>query len=141
MDFKEVLESIFKEIAGSIRANLEAAEKGTVPDSSKLEVLQKGTIKSFNFNIDGSGNFSYNTSQYGAGVTVSCDAWVESPDASYSLKVKSSDGGGGSWENIRQGQHLTFKLRTSFFHNTKISVEGHASVSSQTGHGELNYSL
>lgn len=142
MDFKEVLEGIFKEISGCIRTNLETAEKGTPPVSSTVvEALQKSTTKSFNFNIDGNGNYSYNISQYGGGITVSCDAWVENPDASYSVKVKSSDGGGGSWDNIRPGQHLSFKLKTSFFHNTKISVEGHASVSNQTGSGKLEYSL
>jgi hypothetical protein len=54
--------------------------------------------------------------------------------------VKSSDGGGGHWDNLETNQKVSFVIKTSFWHNTKISIDAHANVSNVDGKAILQYS-
>jgi len=136
---EKAFEKIFKEVNESLRNNLEAYEKGTLPTSSKPVGLRGGGSIPFDFDLDASGNYHSGAEQYGLGVTVNCCAWIESPNASYTLKISSSDGGGGHWENVKSGQKINFNIQTSWKHSTKITVDGHANVTGQKGHGVIEY--
>ncbi len=130
---------MFQEVNESLRNNLEAHEKGTLRTSSKPVGLGGSGSIPFDFDLDGSGNYHAEAEKYGAGKTVHCCVWIESPNASYTLAISSSDGGGGHWENVEPGQKINFNIETSFWHSTKITVDGHANVTGQSGHGVIEY--
>ena len=139
MDLKQVFDEIFQAVISSAEKNLEANKKNTLPDSTRPECLKGSGAIDFDFELDKNGNYHYKTEEYGAGVTIHCTAWITDPDATYSVSIKSSDGGGGHWENVHVNQKLKFDLQTSFWHKTKITVDGHASVSNKKGHGKIEY--
>ena len=139
MDFAQALDKIFQDVMKSVEKNLEAHKKNALPDSSKPVDMNGSGSVDFDFHIDGNGNYHSEFEQYGAGVTVHCIAWVTDPDATYTVTITSSDGGGGHRENVHVNDKLTFDLKTSFWHKTKITVDGHASVINQDGHGHLDY--
>lgn len=104
-----------------------------------LEMRGDGNLN-FTFKTDPNGNFHYEREQYGGSVTVSIKAKISDPDATYDISIKSSDGGGGDFKNIKAGQMVSCKIETSFWHKTKITVDLHSTIPNSTGHAEINYS-
>jgi hypothetical protein len=137
---EKVFERLFESVRGDIKKNLEADERQDLADSSQPVNLKGTGSIPFNFHLDGSGNFHFEAEQYGGGVTVHATAWVNAPDAVYTVTVKSSDGGGGYWENVTPKQKLSCDLHTSFWHKTKITVDLHANAANKDGDGTIEYS-
>lgn len=134
------LKKIFQDVQEDLKKNLESAEKGALPDSS-TPVSYKGSGEiEIPFHLDGSGNYQYEASKYGAGVTLHCTAWIEYPNATYSVTIKSSDGGGGHWDNLEPNQKVKFDIKTSFWHSTKVTIDIHANVTNVDGKACLQYS-
>ena len=120
-----------------IDAYRNASEEAKLADAS-MGLQGTGSIP-VKFHLDGNGNYHFEASKYGAGKTVHCTAWVDSPDATYNVTVKSSDGGGGTWSGLKVKQQVHFDLHTSFWHNTKITVDIHGSVTNVDGKAEIQY--
>jgi len=140
MSFKQAFDEIFRAVVQSVEENLNAYKNNTLPDSSKPISLQgQGTIP-VELDLDGNGNNHTESQQYGAGKTVQCTAWITDPVATYTITIKSSDGGGGHWENVHVNDQLKFEIHTSFWHKTTITVDIHATVANQKGHGQIQYS-
>lgn len=82
----------------------------------------------FEIDLDGNGNAHYEVSKKGWEVTISATATIQEPTgAMFNISVHSSDGGGGSWGNVPTGGSVFCKLQTSFWHNTKITVDVNSS--------------
>ena len=136
----ELFTTLFEDIQQDVKKNIDASKSQTLPDSSKPVDLQgSGTIK-VPFHLDGNGNYHYEIEKYGAGVTVHFTAWITKPDAVYSITIKSSDGGGGHWDGVHINQKLKCEIKTSFWHNTKITVDIHANVTNVDGEAIIEYS-
>jgi hypothetical protein len=135
----EALEQIFASLREDARNNLEAARGGTLPDSSQSEPLRGGGSVDVSFHLDGQGRYSYENEQYGAGATVSVTGVIDYPEAIYSLKIISSDGGGGAWDNIKAGQPVSCKINTSFWHKTKLAIALKANVANVDGKATITY--
>ena len=137
---KEAITTLFENLHRDIEKNLEAAKNQKLADSSKpIDLKSSGTIN-VPFHLDGNGNFHFEKEQYGAGVTVHAKFHVDNPDAVYTITIKSSDGGGGHWENVQLGQELSCVIKTSLWHNTKITVDIHANAANVDGKATLSYS-
>ena len=132
-------EEIFAGIQSDLKKNLEADERGELADGSEPKSIGGGGTVHVTFHLDSSGNYSWHTTKYGAGKTVSITAWIESPDAVYDVHVHSSDGGGGTWKGVKVNQQLHCKIKTSFWHKTKISLDLHANVTDKDGKGTIEY--
>lgn len=137
---EKLFDSIFKSVRNDLKKNMEAAEKNTLSDSSVPSSLKGSGSSPFSFHLDGEGKYNFSIEQYGAGKTVHITAIITDPDAVYSITVKSSDGGGGSWSNVKPNQELICNINTSFWHKTKISISIQANVTNKDGHGKINYS-
>ena len=136
----EMFTKIFSGIQSDVQKNLEAAEKQTLPGSDQpISLNSSGTIN-VPFHLDGNGDYHFEKSQYGAGVTVQFKARIIRPDATYTITINSSDGGGGHWENVKAGQILQCSINTSFWHSTKITVDIHANVTNVDGEAVIDYS-
>jgi hypothetical protein len=140
VELKQALEQMLESVRKSLKENLDASEKDTLPDSTKPIDLQGSKPVEFDFYVDGSGNYHAESSGYGAGKTVDCIAWITDPGATYTITIKSSTGGGGHWENVTVNQKISFKIETSFWHKTKVTVDGHCTAAGQKGNGMLQYS-
>lgn len=135
---ENAIDGIFQTLTADINSNL-AVNEESAPARSVKELKGSGTIPC-DFDLDANGNYHCERSKYGAGSTVRCTAWFDNPNATYNLTVKSSDGGGGSWANLKVKQQVHFDIETSLFHNTTITIDIHASVSNVRGHAEIEYS-
>jgi len=136
---EKVFETLFKSVRADLQNNLEADEHQHLADSSKPVNLKGTGSIPFKFHLDGNGNYHFEAEQYGGSVIVHACAWVNTPDATYTITVRSSDGGGGHWENVKPGQKLYCDLQTSLWHKTKITVDLHASVTNKDGDGTIEY--
>ena len=137
---ENLFKTIFQSIQNDLQRNLEADNNQTLVDSSKpLTLKGSGTIP-FNFHLDLQGNYHFETEKYGAGKTVNFCAWISDPQATYTITVGSSDGGGGHWENVQANQKECGVLDTSFWQKTKITVDLHANVTNVSGQGTIQYS-
>jgi hypothetical protein len=134
-----MLTKLFQEIQKDLQKNLNAAEKNKLPDSSMPVNLQGSGTINVPFHLDGSGNYHYEIEKYGGSVTVHFNAKILYPDATYIITIRSSDGGGGHWENVHINQVLHCDINTSFWHNTKISVDIHATVVNVDGQATIDY--
>jgi hypothetical protein len=130
---------MFESVQNALERNLRAARAGELPEQDAPAVQGSGEIP-FDFTIDKDGLATYSTSQYGAGKTIHCTGTITSPTDTFSVDISSSDGGGGHWDNVKTGDQIKFDLKTSFWHNTKITVKIKAAKSKNVpGHGVLKY--
>jgi hypothetical protein len=121
---EKVFTEIFESVLGDLEKNLEAYKKGALAsDPTKpVGVQGKGKIP-VPFHLDNNGYYHYEASQYGAGATVHCTAQIDFPDGTYTVTVRSSDGGGGHWENLKAKSPVKFDIHTSFWHSTTLTVD------------------
>lgn len=132
-------DQIFKAVQDTLEQKLGAARAGELSSEARAGVQGSGEIP-LDFTLDQNGNASYETAQYGAGKTVHCVGVITGPDDTFSITIKSSDGGGGHWDNVRTNQQFPFDLQTSFWHKTQITVQVHAATArNKPGHGVLKY--
>ncbi len=137
---EKTFDSLFNTVQNDLKQNLEADKKNTIAKSSEPSSLKgTGTIP-FDFYLDEKGEYNYSIDKYGAGVKVYITATITDPDATYDITVKSSDGGGGHWTNVKTGQEVVCVIDTSFWHSSKIEVQIKANVVKQKGKGEIKYS-
>lgn len=127
---EENFELIFSEINQDVKRMLSSGACGEKDGSGSIP---------FKMHLDGNGNGSYEIKQHGWGVTISASAIISAPNGVFDLEVKSSDGGGGKWANIRTGESLSCKIKTSFWHDTKIQVFVHSSVPNCIFEARLDY--
>lgn len=137
---KTAINSLFSSIQNDLQRNLEADRNNTLTDSSIPTSLKGSGSIPFNFHLNEKGEYNYAIDKYGAGKTVHIVASISEPDAIYDITVKSSDGGGGHWTNVKVGQKLECNINTSFWHSTKITVYIKASVTNKDGKGKIDYS-
>ncbi|HXG93317.1 MAG TPA: hypothetical protein VNN73_13295 [Blastocatellia bacterium] len=137
---EKVFKEIFQAIQNDIQRNLEADNNPTPDDSSDVSAPQGGGTIPFDFQLDSQGNYHFETKRYGGGFTIKFCAYITDPPATYSIKVASSDGGGGQWNNVVVNQKECGSIDTSLLHKTTITVDLHASVANQSGHGVIEYS-
>lgn len=137
---EEALDKIFELLNGDIEKNLRRNQEGVLPDSSRPVELQGSGKIEVPFKLDSNGNYETTREKYGGGITVDIDAVILRPDATYTISVKSSDGGGGHFEDVKVNQHNKMKIKTSFWHSTKIHVKLHATVQNQSGMAVIYYS-
>ena len=96
----------------------------------------------FTFIFDSYGDYSYTTSKHGFGKSVNICGKVKDPeDGIYSVNIKSSDGGGGQWDDIRANQEVSCVINTSFWHETTITVYIHSDKHNCSGKAVIDYSV
>jgi hypothetical protein len=132
-------EQIFNSAVNELKRTIDESSTVKMNDSSEPVTIKKSGSMNVDFTLDQCGNYHYEAEEYGAGVTVNTIFTINEPDALYTVKVSSSDGGGGYFVNIKAGQNVSCKFSTSLWHKTKISIDIHANVSNITGHGVINY--
>lgn len=135
--FEEVFELLSKHAENNLPESRGAAEA----DIATLSALGKSGSVPFDFPIDDKGNSTYETEQPGFGLTIHAEAEIEAPDATYSLTVKSSGGGGGHWDDVHRKQKIPMKIKTKSFGKTKIKFSLHADVQNQQGRGVFRYKV
>jgi hypothetical protein len=137
----KALDMILQAVQSDLQKNLDASKKGKLADSSEPQSIGGGGKERITFHLDGDGNAKHSLEKYGAGVTVHITAfWIESPDAIYTIKISSSDGGGGTWNNVHINEKHSCTIHTSVWHSTKITVTLHANVANKDGVGWIEYS-
>lgn len=136
---KKVIDRIFTSMQESLEKNLAAGKTGAPGNKSMVKATDASGTLPFAFTLDANGQYIYSTEQYGAGVTLECSATIQAPDATYNITITSSDGGGGTWNNVSPNQPINFTIETSFWHKTTIMVDIQASVANQSGNGQINY--
>lgn len=118
----------------------ESEEDYSYNDPNILEMRGKGNLD-FTFKTDGNGNFHHEIEQYGAGVTVNIKGKILDPEATYNIRIKSSDGGECNFTDIKAGQMVNCNnIKTSFWHKTKITVDLHSTIPNSTGKATIEYS-
>lgn len=136
------MEKIFEEINSQLKESVEnqVSAKG-IDEDSFAQVEKGGGSIPFEMRLDGNGNGHYETTQKGWGITISATATIQEPsDALFNVVVRSSDGGGDEWYNVSAGESLRCKLKTSFWHATKITVDVHCSKPGVVMKANLSYS-
>jgi len=137
---EEAIEKVFESIQNDVQNNLAAAQTMTIPDSSRsISVNGSGTI-AVSFHLNEQGYYHYENEKYGAGRDVTLQGIIDNPDATYSVTIGSSDGGGGHWDNLRANQSVSCKIQTSFWHSTKLTVDIQANVANVVGQATIQYS-
>lgn len=132
------LEPIFSQLQKYVESQVNANGTEDIPFA---QVVNGGGSLSFEMDLDGNGNGHYEIKKRGWGVTISANATIQEPSgALFNISVHSSDGGGDEWYNVSTGQSLSCKLKTSFWHSTKISVDVHSSKPNTTLKARLDYS-
>ena len=91
------------------------------------------------FTTDPNGNFNTEVEQFGAGINANMEGWILYPDARYDITVQSSDGGGGTWNNVGVNQHVNCTIKTSLWHKTRLRITLHSSVSDTSGRVHIHY--
>ncbi len=86
--------------------------------------------------------YKYITRQHGFGKNVNLHGKIIVPgDGVYSVNIRSSDGGGGKWDSIRVNQEVSCVIKTSFWHETTITVYIYSNKPNCNGHVVIDYSL
>ena len=137
---KSVFGEVFDRLRKDIQKNLSAdAENALLEPPASLRAATSGQT-TFDFVTDGVGNYSQSESKYGGGVTLTCSASLSAPNAPYTLTIGASDGGGGKWTRVQVNQELKFKIKTSLWHKTKITITYSSGAKNAVGKGIIHYS-
>ncbi|OOM77264.1 hypothetical protein CLPUN_23810 [Clostridium puniceum] len=136
---KIVFEKIFRELNEECEQNL--IEKGLVT-MSKNNIDNNRNSLVFDFIFDDNGDYSYTGSEHGFGKSVNISGKIIVPeDGIYSVKIKSSDGGGGQWDSIKANEEVSCIINTSFWHQTTIKIYIHSNKPNSKGHAVIEYSI
>jgi hypothetical protein len=132
-----VFDKIFKDLNNTF-------ENGDLTHESIVAMSSNGTDNKnsfvFDFIFDNNGDYIFTGSQHGFGKTVNLCGRITSPeDGNYSVKINSSDGGGGQWDNIKTNQEVSCVISTSFWHETTINVYIHSDKPNTNGHAVIEY--
>jgi len=96
----------------------------------------------FDFIFDDNGDYSYTGSEHGFGKSVNLRGKIMFPvDGTYSVNIRSSDGGGGQWDGVKANQEVSCVINTSFWHQTTITVYIHSNKPNCRGNAIINYSV
>ena len=96
----------------------------------------------FNFIFNSYGDYSYTTSKYGFGKSVNiCGKIIVPEDGIYSVNIKSSDGGGGQWGEVKANQEVSCIINTNFWHETTVTVSIHSNKPNSSGKAIVDYYL
>lgn len=132
-----IFEKIFKDSNKTYDRNL---------TEESLMAMAKNNVNSnrnslvFDFIFDDKGDYIYTGSEHGFGQNVTVRGKIIFPeDGIYSADIKSSDGGGGHWDNIKANQEVSCIISTSFWHKTTITVEIHSNKPHANGHAIIEY--
>lgn len=136
---EKVFDKIFQDLNRSVKKDV---------DTSILVAMSKDNVDEikdsvgFDFVFDSNGDYNYITSQYGFGKSVNLRGKITVPgDGSYSVNIKSSDGGGGQWTGIKANQEVSCVINTSFWHETTVTVYIHSDKPNCNGHAVIDYSV
>lgn len=135
---KTIFEKIFRDLNKPYEQNL--IEESLVTMSKNNS--NNGDSLVFDFIFDNNGDYSYSGSERGFGKSINlCGKIIVPEDGIYSVKMKSSDGGGGQWDNIKANQEVSCVIGTSFWHETTISIHIHSNKPNSNGHAVIEYSI
>lgn len=94
------------------------------------------------FVFDNNGDYTYTDSEYGFGKKVNISGKITTPeDGIYSAEIISSDGGGGTWNNVKANEEITCIINTSIFHKTTLTVTIHSNKPNCKGYAVIDYYL
>ena len=109
---------------------------------SKENTSESKNSITFDFIFDNYGDYSYTTSKNGFGKSVNvCGKIITPEDGIYSVNIKSSDGGGGQWDDVKANQEVSCVINTSFWHETTITVYIHSNKPNCNGKAVIDYSV
>ncbi len=136
----EPFDELFQSIHDHRQRNLEGTGDQATTGGAEVAAPQISGTTNVPFKLDGNGNYHYETTKKGFGVTLAFDAWITDPDATYDITLTSSAGGGGTWHGVRTNQHVTGSLNTEKgLNSTTITLDLHASVTNQSGNATIEY--
>jgi len=109
---------------------------------SKENFSESKNSMTFDFIFDNNGDYGYTASKHGFGKNVSIRGWITTPeDGVYSVNIKSSDGGGGQWDDVKVNQEVSCVINTSLWHETTITVNIHSNKPGCNGKAVIDYYL
>ncbi len=121
-------EKIFQDIQESLKKNLKSAKEG----KDKIE-----------FYLDEDGQYNRTDKVTGYGATVVCQAWIESPEANYSLTIESNgnDKDKYHWDELQCGENnkVQFDIHTKKIGSTEVKIDIKADVTDTSGTAMLEY--
>ncbi|WP_160689381.1 hypothetical protein [Clostridium sp. C2-6-12] len=134
---KIVFEKIFKDLNNTF-------ESGNLTNESIVAMSSNGRDNKnsfvFDFIFDNNGDYSFTGSKHGFGKIVNLFGRITTPeDGNFCVKIVSSDGGGGQWENVKTNQEVSCTINTSFWHETTITVSIHSNKPNSSGHAVIEY--
>ena len=136
---KKVFKNIFYDLNQNIKNDLNT--QSLVAMSKEKTGETKDSI-GFDFVFDDNGDYTYKTSEYGFGKSVNLRGKITVPeDEVYSVDIKSSAGGGGKWDGIKTDQEVSCVIKTSFLHETTVTVYIHSNKPNCNGHAVIDYSI
>jgi hypothetical protein len=136
---ERVFEKIFQDLNRTVKKNVNTE---SLVAMSKDNVNETKDSIGFDFIFDNNGEYKYTTSQYGFGKSVNLHGKITVPgDGIYSVNIRSSDGGGGQWDDIKANQEVSCVISTSFWHETTVTVYIHSNKPNCNGHAVIDYSV
>lgn len=136
---KRIFEKIFEDLNETNENDLNTA---SLVAMSKKNIEEVTDSTGFDFVFDNNGMYKYITRQHGFGKSVNLHGKIIVPgDGVYSVNIRSSDGGGGKWDSIRANQEVSCVIKTSFWHETTITVYIYSNKPNCNGHVVIDYSL
>lgn len=134
-----IFELMFDSLSKDVEAFAKTSGKESVDEALLSEMAEgQGSIDE-SFHLDDSGSCHCEVRKKGYGKTLHCTAFIKMPPALYTIEIKSSDGGGGYWENVKDVQSLSFDIKTSLMHSTSVVLDIHSNVNDVDGVAHIDY--
>lgn len=137
---QKAVEKIFDSIISDLHQNIDYYKNGQLKDGLDNARVSSSGSQEITFHLDESGYCFQKYSKYGAGVTVRFKFTILAPKANYTLTIKSSDGGGGTYRNIRMNQPRSGLIKTSFWHATNINITIESDIKNTDVTARIDYS-
>lgn len=136
---KIIFEKIFQDLNEKAERNINTESLVTMSKENSGQI--KDSIV-FDFIFDNNGDYIYTASEHGFGKSVNLRGKIIVPvDGIYSVNIRSSDGGGGQWDDVKANQEVSCVINTSFWHETTITVYIHSNKPNSKGHAVIDYSI
>jgi len=136
---KRVFENIYKNLSQTAERNMNT-ENLVIMSKENFEKNKNSIV--FDFVFDNNGDYIHTVREHGFGKSVNLRGKITVPeDGTYSVNIRSSDGGGGKWNSIKANQEVSCVINTSFWHETTITVCIHSNKPNCNGHAVIDYSI
>lgn len=137
---QKAIETIFASILNDLNQNIEYFKQSELTDTASNPRISSSGTQDITLHLDENGYSFQRYTKYAAGVKVHFKVTILAPKASYNIIIESSDGGGGSYKNVRINQPKAGIIKTSFWRATTIAITIQSNIKNVDITAKLDYS-